>query len=123
MKYSLNLTNLLIWPYLLSTNALASLNSTYRFNYTNFAQVANNSQTFQSNKSMYGPLSLDFNHFYFESDTYIVPASNKSNKKIYIAIDCSKSLLNVTDSNLNWREWSQAMVNFEKELIRDWCNR
>ncbi|KGG11696.1 LysM-repeat protein [Prochlorococcus sp. SS52] len=52
-----------------------------------------------------------------------MPASNKSNKKIYIAIDCSKSLLNVTDSNLNWREWSQAMVNFEKELIRDWCNR
>ena len=85
MKYSLNLTNLLIWPYLLSTNALASLNSTYRFNYTNFAQVANNSQTFQSNKSMYGPLSLDFNHFYFESDTLISSLKeDTSNVKVFI---------------------------------------
>ena len=70
----------------------------------------------------YGPLHIDLTNYKTKDQIYILPAKNASNARFFIAITCTKKLINVTDPEINWKGWQPPKVDFEKSLINDICN-
>ena len=73
------------------------------------------------NNIIYGPLSLDLSNFYFDRNIFIILARTSFDKIVYLAIDCKNSLLNVSNSSLNWKEWKEPIKQFEIHLLDDLC--
>ena len=71
----------------------------------------------------YGPLKINLNISYKQDGMIIYPALNYQSKKIYIAFNCHAELLNVTSSNLMWKDWAKPQLPFESRMIRDICSQ
>ena len=69
----------------------------------------------------FGPLRININTIRTKKNSLIVQAYNYDKKPIYLAINCPKYSINVTDSSLKWKGWISADKGFEFNMIRSLC--
>ncbi len=70
---------------------------------------------------LYGPLKIQPYKFYYQKEIFLIIAENQNKKRIYLAINCKKYLLNVADSSLHWKDWQSPIKSFETHIINDYC--
>tara|TARA_Y100001968_G_C19063160_1_gene574733 strand:- start:190 stop:570 length:381 start_codon:yes stop_codon:yes gene_type:complete len=75
----------------------------------------------QSGWSQYGPLNVNVNSIRQKKVYRIFQAYNADSKPIYIAINCDKKVINVTNQRFEWKSWESPIKGFEFTMIRDLC--
>ncbi len=70
----------------------------------------------------YGPLTIYSSKIFKKNNVFILPGYNLNKSIIFIAINCRKNKINVTDENFIWKEWLSPQLNFEKYLFDDICS-
>ena len=69
----------------------------------------------------YGPLKINLSSLEFKDGSFIANSIHQNGKPLFIAIKCSKRIINRTGLNGSWREWISPEEIFENELINDVC--
>ncbi len=69
----------------------------------------------------YGPLRINWSGWHRKDSTYITSSLNKKNKLFYIAVQCEKSLINVSSVSIDWKGWALPYKDFENKLVNDLC--
>ena len=71
----------------------------------------------------YGGLTLDFTRAKKTGKPIIVPGENDQKQKIYVAVVCEGGrVLNSTNDEMEWGEWSKPKSIFESRIVADVCN-
>ena len=70
----------------------------------------------------YGDLTLDFTRAKKTGKSIIVPGENDQKKEIHVAVACEVRLLNSTNDEMKWGEWSEPKNIFESRIVADICN-
>ena len=70
----------------------------------------------------YGALTLDFTRARKMGQSIVVPGENDQKQKIYVAVACEGRILNSTDDEMKWGEWSEPKNIFESRIVADVCN-
>ncbi len=70
---------------------------------------------------VYGPLRINLSKLRAKGFSYLVPALNKDNKPLYIAVNCLKNKINVTGKDVKWTGWFNPKIKFEFQLLNDLC--
>ena len=70
----------------------------------------------------YGGLTLDFTRAKKTGKSIIVPGKNEKKQKIYVAVACEGRILNSTQDEMKWGEWSKPKNIFESRIVADICN-
>ncbi len=73
-------------------------------------------------KSIFGPLQLEMNRIKRFNNIYIIPALNEQNKRIFIALNCTHKIINVTGNKLIWKKWLKPKYKFESNIINKICS-
>ncbi len=71
---------------------------------------------------VYGPIKLDISKVRSYNNKIIVPTSTPNGKLIFIAISCSKQMINVTDLAMKWKGWESPFEDFEKRMMSYICS-
>ncbi len=71
----------------------------------------------------YGILKISWSDWRYLDGNYITKAKNKKNKSFYLAINCSKRILNNTLNTSYWTNWYFPEIDFEFKLINDFCDQ
>ena len=69
----------------------------------------------------YGPLSINIMSLRYKNNSHIYQAYNSNSKPIYIAINCPKKTINVTNQRLEWKGWEPPFKGFEFSILNDLC--
>ena len=77
----------------------------------------------QSGWFRYGPLDINVSSIRLKKSYRIFQAYNNDSKPIYIAINCHRKLINVTNQRFEWKSWQTPIKGFEFNMIRDLCAR
>ena len=80
-------------------------------------ETEKNSQTWKS----YGPLKINWSSWKSQDGNFVANTIHKSGKPLFIAVNCSKRILNRTGKNGDWRDWIIPREEFEEELLDDLC--
>ncbi len=70
----------------------------------------------------YGPLRINWTSWRSKNGNYVAAATNMNNQNIFLAINCSQSMINVTGIQNRWKGWSNVQNDFEAALLKDLCN-
>ena len=70
----------------------------------------------------YGALTLDFTRARKMGQSIVVPGENNQKQKLYVAVVCDGRVLNSTDDEIKWGEWSEPKNIFESRIVADVCN-
>ncbi len=81
----------------------------------------NNSNPSKSLFRSYGPLQIDWSKWHLMGGSYVTPTLNKEGQALYLAVNCSVKKINATGANGSWKQWSQPVHKFEKDLLKDLC--
>ncbi|MBL6794764.1 MAG: LysM peptidoglycan-binding domain-containing protein [Synechococcus sp. BS307-5m-G36] len=71
----------------------------------------------------YGPLQVDWSNWQSMGGSMVAPTLNNEGKPLYVAVNCSVRKINVTSSDGAWKSWIAPQTNFEKDLVKDRCNK
>ncbi len=71
----------------------------------------------------YGPLQVDWSNWQSMGGSMVAPTLNREGKPLYVAVNCSARKINVTSSDGAWKSWIAPQTNFEKDLVKDRCNK
>ena len=71
----------------------------------------------------YGPLQIDWSKWQSMGGSMVAPTLNIEGKPLYVAVNCSARKINVTGSDGAWKSWIAPQTNFEKDLVKDRCNK
>jgi LysM repeat protein len=71
----------------------------------------------------YGPLQVDWSNWKSMCGSMVAPTLNNEGKPLYVAVNCSVRKINVTSSDGAWKSWIAPQTNFEKDLVKDRCNK
>ena len=71
----------------------------------------------------YGILKISWSDWRYLDGNYITKAKNKKNKSFYLAINCTKRTLNNTLNTSYWTNWYFPEIDFEFNLINDFCDK
>ena len=71
----------------------------------------------------YGPLQVDWSNWQSMGGSMVAPTLNREGKPLYVAVNCSARKINVTSSDGAWKSWIAPQTNFEKDLLKDRCNK
>ena len=71
----------------------------------------------------YGPLQVDWSNWQSMGGSMVAPTLNNEGKPLYVAVNCSVRKINVTGSDGAWKSWISPQTNFEKDLVKDRCNK
>ncbi|MEJ6658689.1 MAG: LysM peptidoglycan-binding domain-containing protein [Synechococcus sp. ArSW.bin.68] len=71
----------------------------------------------------YGPLQVDWSNWQSMGGSMVAPTLNSEGKPLYVAVNCSARKINVTSSDGAWKSWIAPQANFEKDLVKDRCNK
>ena len=71
----------------------------------------------------YGPLQVDWSNWQSMGGSMVAPTLNSEGKPLYVAVNCSARKINVTSSDGAWKSWIAPQTNFEKDLVKDRCNK
>ena len=69
----------------------------------------------------YGPLRIDLASIRYKNNSRIYQAYNSNSKPIYIAINCLRKNINVTNQRLEWKGWEPPFRGFEFSILNDLC--
>ena len=69
----------------------------------------------------YGPLQVDWSIWKPVNGSYIAQTFNSSGKGFYLAVNCLKAKINVTDRKGVWKGWNSPVKGFEYDLLEDIC--
>ena len=81
----------------------------------------NNKELFESEKLIYGPLTIEDKSFKKINGKTILNVLNKENKKLILLINCDKNELDVRIPGRKWRGGEPVREEFEKNLINNFC--
>ena len=81
----------------------------------------NNKELLESEKLIYGPLTIEDKSFKKIKGKTILNVLNKENKKLILLINCDKNELDVRIPGRKWRGGEPVRKEFEKNLINDFC--
>ena len=71
----------------------------------------------------YGSIIINWSDWTYFDGNYITQAKTKKNKEFYLAVSCKQRALNNTLNNSYWTTWYFPEIDFEFELINDFCNK
>jgi len=80
-----------------------------------------NNELLESEKLIYGPLTIEDKSFKKIKGKTILNVLNKENKKLILLINCDKNELDVRIPGRKWRGGEPVREEFEKNLINDFC--
>ena len=81
----------------------------------------NNNELLESEKLIYGPLTIQNKSLKKSKGKIILNVLNKENKKLILSINCDKNELNIRVPGGKWMGEEPAKEEFEKNLINDFC--
>ncbi len=70
----------------------------------------------------YGPLKINWSSWTFKDGNFLANSIHSNGKPLFIAVKCSKRILNRTGVNGEWRDWISPKEKFEFNLLNDICN-
>ena len=83
--------------------------------------IKNNKKLLESEKLIYGPLTIKDKSFKKIKGKTKLNVLNKENKKLILLINCDKNELDVRIPGRKWRGGEPVREDFEKNLINDFC--
>jgi len=89
---------------------------TYATNYSVFDDPINNNLYKE-----YGPIRIFLSNSFRKDNISLIKGINLRNQYFYLAIACNKRLINVTGTDLTWKNWSYPKEDFENQIINDVC--
>ena len=87
----------------------------------NYQMNKNNKELLESEKLIYGPLTIENKSFKKIKGKTILNVLNQENKKLILSIDCDKNELDIRVPGRKWIGREPAKKEFEKKLINDFC--
>ena len=125
-KYSLNI------GYLIEINNLKNpdsikvgekilLSKNNPINLENYQINKKNKEFIESEKLIYGPLTIENKSFKEIKGKKILNVLNRENKKLILSINCDKNELDIRVPGRKWMGSETANEEFEKSLINDYC--
>ncbi len=69
----------------------------------------------------YGPLIVETSNFFYANKIFLILARNPNKQRIFLGLDCNRNLLNVANTNLEWKEWQSPNQPFEEHILGDYC--
>jgi len=125
-KYSLNI------GYLIEINNLKNpdsikvgekilLSKNNPINLENYQINKKNKEFIESEKLIYGPLTIENKSFKEMKGKKILNVLNRENKKLILSINCDKNELDIRVPGRKWMGSETANEEFEKSLINDYC--
>ena len=81
----------------------------------------NNNELFESEKLIYGPLTIENKSFQKLKGKRILNVLNQENKQLILSINCDKNELDIRVPGRKWMGGEPAKEEFEKNLINDFC--
>ena len=81
----------------------------------------NNNELLESEKLIYGPLTIENKSFKKIKGKTILNVLNQENKKLILSINCDKNELDIRVPGRKWMGGEPAKEEFEKNLINDFC--
>ena len=69
----------------------------------------------------YGPLNVNWDNWRRKNNSYVTPTLNKQGQTMFLAINCSKNIINITGINNSGKGWQPANLKFENKLVTDFC--
>ena len=81
----------------------------------------NNNELLESEKLIYGPLTIENKSFKKFNGKRILNVLNQENKKLILSINCDKNELDIRVPGRKWMGGEPAKEEFEKNLINDFC--
>ena len=69
----------------------------------------------------YGPLKINWESWKFEDGSFISNSIHENGKPLFVAVKCSKRIINRTGVDAKWREWITPRDDFEYDLVNDLC--
>ena len=81
----------------------------------------NNNKLLESEKLIYGPLTIDNKSLKKFKGKTILNVLNQENKKLILLINCDKNELDIRVPGRKWIGEEPAKEEFEKNLINDFC--
>ena len=100
---------------------LLSKNNTISPENSQIINNKNNRELLESEKLIYGPLTIEDKSFKKIKGKTILNVLNKENKKLILLINCDKNELDVRIPGRKWRGGEPVRKEFEKNLINDFC--
>ena len=80
-----------------------------------------NNELLESEKLIYGPLTIENKSFKKFKGKTILNVLNQENKKLILSISCDKNELDIRVPGRKWMGGEPAKEEFEKNLINDFC--
>ena len=125
-KYKLNL------GYLIEINSLKNpdsikvgekilLSKNKSINSEKYQINKNNEELLESEKLIYGPLSIENKSLKKNEGKIILNVLNQENKKLILSINCDTNELDIKIPRKKWSGAKPAKEEFEKNLINDFC--
>ena len=87
----------------------------------NYQMNKTNKELLESEKLIYGPLTIENKSFKKIKGKTILNVLNQENKKLILSINCDTNELDVRIPGRKWRGGNPAREEFEKNLINDFC--
>ena len=100
---------------------LLGKNNTISYENSQIIKNKNNKELLESEKQIYGPLTIENKSFKKIKGKTILNVLNKENKKLILLINCDKNELDVRIPGRKWRGGEPVRQEFEKNLINDFC--
>ena len=87
----------------------------------NYQIQKNNKELLESEKLIYGPLTIENKTIKKIKGKRILNVLNQENKKLILSINCDKNELDIRVPGRKWIGGEPAKEEFEKNLINDFC--
>ena len=87
----------------------------------NYQKNRNNNELLESEKLIYGPLTIENKSSKNFKGKTILNILNQENKKLILSINCEKNELDVRIPGKKWMGSKPAKEKFEKDLVNDFC--
>jgi len=87
----------------------------------NYQKNKNNNALLESEKLIYGPLTIENKSFKKSKGKTLLKVLNQENKRLILSINCDKNELDIRVPGRQWRGGEPAKEEFEKNLINDFC--
>ena len=94
---------------------------TKSFEILNYANIKYRRPITEIPYKFFGPLQLEINKAKRFEEIYIIPGLNNDKQRIFLALNCKFKILNVTGSQLKWKEWSKPKHSFEYNILKTFC--
>ncbi len=83
--------------------------------------VISHNETSYPDWRTYGPLKVNWSSWKSQDGNLIANSIHENGKYLFLAVKCSKRIINRTGAKAKWREWITPQEDFEYSLLEDLC--